>query len=310
MILAERSAPPPALVENGEVELIEVLNKFEPWVEGTKYTFIAYKCAGVADALSDLFHGKCAYCESHMAAVMPRDIDHFRPKSAVLINGSLSKPGYYWLAAHWENLLPSCAYCNRPNRHYVLGEQSTKTRGKANQFPLADESKRARKSTDKWKDETPLLLDPCGTIEPREHLLFSSDGWVQAKPQPDGERSRIGAHTIDILALQRPDLVGYRHEKALRVESDFLHILQLHEMAETNAALHRIKACRIVLFDRYFEPSSDYVAVAKDVVEELEPDFHNIWPGILEEARRKLRENASTEDMVKAVGQLARLQNH
>ena len=75
------------------------------WDGKTQYTFSRYKEDEVKDALEELFHGKCAYCESRFAHVAPEDIEHWRPKGGVaLANGTIQKPGYYWLAATWSNL--------------------------------------------------------------------------------------------------------------------------------------------------------------------------------------------------------------
>jgi hypothetical protein len=57
-----------------------------------------------------------------------RDTEHFRPKSRVRIvlddesseiikvvdeeGEAITHPGYFWLAYHWQNLLPSCQFCN------------------------------------------------------------------------------------------------------------------------------------------------------------------------------------------------------
>src|SRR5262249_2349347 len=156
-------------------ELRDVLKHFEKRKRKEGFVFKAYKVAGVANALNALFHGKCAYCESRMATVHPSDIDHYRPKSAILIDGKQTKPGYYWLAAAWGNLLPSCIYCNRPNRHEFRHEKVTL--GKGTHFPLSNEKSRARRSSHKQRleAEKPLILDPCGKIDPRNHLEFEED---------------------------------------------------------------------------------------------------------------------------------------
>lgn len=48
----------------------------------------------------------------------PLDVEHFRPKSEIdevdpatfrpVPGRAPTAPGYYWLAAAWSNLLPSC----------------------------------------------------------------------------------------------------------------------------------------------------------------------------------------------------------
>src|SRR5688500_1280853 len=78
------------------------------------FDFRAYGHDDVKLELERMFHQKCAYCESDYGATEPVDVEHYRPKGAFLRpDGSLSNPGYYWLAAEWTNLLPSCIDCNR-----------------------------------------------------------------------------------------------------------------------------------------------------------------------------------------------------
>src|SRR5262249_14198650 len=72
--------------------------------------------------LCELFHGKCAYCESRVRASYGGDVEHYRPKGKV--DEDNSHPGYYWLAYNPSNLLPSCALCNQ-------------ARGKMTHFPIA-----------------------------------------------------------------------------------------------------------------------------------------------------------------------------
>src|SRR5690606_19607561 len=68
--------------------------------------------------------GKCAFCEQHILSISYGDVEHFRPKGGYKQNykDSLHKPGYYWLAYDWDNLLFCCQKCNQ--------------RYKKNYFPL------------------------------------------------------------------------------------------------------------------------------------------------------------------------------
>src|SRR5207245_1184653 len=98
-------------------------------------------------------------------------VEHWRPKGGVINdNGDEIEPGYYWLAAEWNNLLPSCADCNRERRQITLPTGEVVLSGKAEHFPLDDESRRAT-SLAELRDEAPLLLDPS-TDEPKEHIEF------------------------------------------------------------------------------------------------------------------------------------------
>ena len=66
------------------------------------YDFSRYRRSEVKVELEKIFHGKCAYCESAFSSTQPVDVEHYRPKGPV--EGVVGHPGYWWLAADWENL--------------------------------------------------------------------------------------------------------------------------------------------------------------------------------------------------------------
>src|ERR1039458_5253125 len=75
-----------------------------------------YKHEGIKSALIEMFHGKCAYCESYITHIDYGHIEHFKPKSI---------PAYYELAVEWDNLLLAGGRCNG-------------VENKGTKFPLAD----------------------------------------------------------------------------------------------------------------------------------------------------------------------------
>lgn len=187
--------------------------------------FKAYKKLEIKAALTKLFHGKCAYCENRYSVVHPVDIEHFRPKGAVMHAGALRKPGYYWLAAEWTNLLPSCIDCNRSRRHPSLSDDADlETSGKANWFPIANEDQRANYPPDETSERR-LLLDPCRD-RPEAHLTFHDDALVEG-------RSVKGKKSIEVYGLNRPVLVSERKAVRLRL---------VNQMHHTTGALHTAKA--------------------------------------------------------------------
>lgn len=133
----------------------------------SKPGFHAYGSADVRDTLNQAFAFKCAYCESSYGPTQPVAIEHYRPKGRVTVAErnpddtvkQVPKPGYYWLASNWENLLPSCTDCNSPRGQLVPGAAKARTLGKANQFPLVSEAKRASQPGEE-KRERRLLLHP------------------------------------------------------------------------------------------------------------------------------------------------------
>ncbi|WP_313949914.1 MULTISPECIES: retron system putative HNH endonuclease [Nostocales] len=98
-----------------------------------------YNHPEIKKALEEMFHGKCAYCESKISVVDYGEIEHFHPKSI-----------YESLTFEWTNLLYSCTICNSINH-------------KGTKFPLDVNGK-------------PLLLDPSNDkIDPFLHLDFYWD---------------------------------------------------------------------------------------------------------------------------------------
>jgi hypothetical protein len=156
-------------------------------------------------ALLGLFNGKCAYCEVRLTGNQPGDVEHYRPKKdvtdedlkPVFDQDKRRHPGYYWLAYHWLNLLPSCIECNRPS----TGPDG-KPRGKRNRFPVR--GFRAFSPRDEDKEE-PLLLNPWQD-HPEEHLRFDDEMGVL------GSITEEGRKTIEVLDLNREGLREARKE--------------------------------------------------------------------------------------------------
>lgn len=218
MIKVPRGACPPSLdgvdSAGGKERAKAIAHYADPANAEKSFDFKAYKGNDVIAALQSAFGVKCAYCESRYGAVGPADIEHYRPKGAIeLPDGTLQKPGYFWLAADWTNLLPSCIDCNRERGHEY--EDGSGVTGKANQFPLVDESQRAAEPG-KESGEEPYLLDPT-VDDPDEHLEFIDDGLVRGALLDGGESDR-GNETIAVLGLRRPHLVGERRDRLLEVD--------------------------------------------------------------------------------------------
>lgn len=137
-------------------------------------------------ALERAQDNKCAYCD---AVMPPLEVEHYRPKSASqrARGEPAQRPGYYWLAYTWENLLLCCVLCNQPRRD-TADEQT----GKGMLFPLAQEEDRARSHHDDLAREKPLLLNPYED-DPDQHISYR-----QYIPVPRSER---GKATIEVLKL-------------------------------------------------------------------------------------------------------------
>jgi uncharacterized protein (TIGR02646 family) len=172
------------------------------------------------DILSDASHGKCWYCESREVR-SHNPIDHYRPKSAV--SECSEHDGYWWLAFDWQNYRFCCTYCNSALRDE---DDDEVTHGKQDHFPLLDEAKRAKNSTDNWKLETPLLLDPWEASDTKL-LYFDIKGKVIEK-YPEGvhkekflkAKTSIDTYNLNHSKIKNNRMVIYNRIKEL-IESSY-----------------------------------------------------------------------------------------
>jgi uncharacterized protein (TIGR02646 family) len=144
-----------------------------------------YASKAVRDALNGCHHGKCCYCETRIQdPYADKHVEHWRPKlsSRQSRNEASVWPGYYWLAYSWDNLLLSCAFCNRDNKQDL--------------FPLKNPAKRARHHGMRIEGEVPAILKPDSGVDPRDHIGFDRDLPVK--------RSELGRRTIEVLRLDSP----------------------------------------------------------------------------------------------------------
>jgi hypothetical protein len=192
--------------------------------------------------LNNVFHGKCAYCETHIKmARQPGHAEHFRPKGGIKnkiktndkhklvvakaknVEGQkIDHPGYFWLAYCWENIVPSCNDCNTD-------------RGKNNQFPVLNSNQFMQKlkrgevaqlkskaiESAKWpgyyylgpfdldEREKRLLLHPYYD-KPRKHITFGRAG-IEAPKEINGKSSEKGEQSIKIYELHADGLRRRRH---------------------------------------------------------------------------------------------------
>lgn len=129
-------------------------------------------------------NGKCAFCEQNIVSLSHGDVEHYRPKGGYSQNekDDLHKPGYYWLAYEWNNLLLVCEICNR--RH------------KKNYFPLRNPEKRALNHHQDISQEKPFFVNPYIEnpgllIGFRREVAFGKD------------RRHRGKKTIETIGLNR-----------------------------------------------------------------------------------------------------------
>lgn len=231
----------------GRRELEKAVEFYRERRRQRRFMFEVYKRREVSKALSELFHGKCAYCEAKVTTTAAVDIEMYRPKGGVL--ESPTHPGYWWLAMVWENLLASCSDCNRVRDHDGIKS------GKANRFPLEDEGARAFHPTDDLSREVPLLLDPC-TDFPEEHLVFEEQGTVVSD-------TKRGQTTITVLGLNRPALVASRQKVA---RTTLVHIQRVDTLLKSaQKGTDRI-AEEIAHLRQFTEDSEEFAALKRQLI--------------------------------------------
>ena len=188
------------------------------------FPFKAYKEKPIVDALNEHFGYKCAYCESSYGPTAPVDIEHYRPKGEIVEDNTRIRPGYYWLASDWENLLPACRDCNSPRKH-KFRNTGVELRGKANAFPIANPRERAKKPGEEHLEQR-LLLHPYRD-DPRKHLEYTAGGIVRARTDKSGRASRKGRTSIRVYGLDRPLLTDARRKAAIETQGAIAKIRKL-----------------------------------------------------------------------------------
>lgn len=149
----------------------------------SKYNAALKKCQG----------NKCCFCEKPVATA---DIEHFRPKSAWQQAKGVApqKPGYFWLAYSWSNMLIACGDCN------------SKT-NKGNLFPV--NGARAVYPSD-CKTEDKILINPTEE-DPSNCITFRLD--VPVGIDVNG-RGNVNIAIFDL--KNRGDIVEARRDRLAR----------------------------------------------------------------------------------------------
>ena len=146
----------------------------------------------VKESLEIIQNFKCCFCESKYKHITSGDVEHFRPKAGYSqgVGLQFTRPGYFWLAYDWTNLLVSCEVCNR--------------RKKGNYFPLSNPNSRSTTYSSDITIEEPWFINPS-IIDPESHITFYKEVPMHISFQ--------GAKTIIYLELDRPELNEMRLQK-------------------------------------------------------------------------------------------------
>jgi uncharacterized protein (TIGR02646 family) len=251
MVRVRKSALPPQRLTQGNAATQNNCAAFDAdslsFVEGViSFSFdnTIYGHASVKKQLAQEQHGKCCYCENKFDAAAPGDVEHFRPKMGVRQDKGhpLENPGYYWLAYTWSNLYFSCINCNRS--------------GKKSFFPLKDGTKRARIHTDSIQDEEPLLLDPGGLDNPRDHIHFHREVAFGVTPR--------GRQTIKTLKLDRESLNAERRDEFKRLV-ELKKLVTAFDANPSQQYSNLAKSARRYL-EEAVKPTAKFSAMAQDLL--------------------------------------------
>ncbi|MBY3314727.1 hypothetical protein [Rhizobium laguerreae] len=234
----QRGPEPQSLIDARAVELLKARKHFIEDQKVDGFEFSAYKKA--KGSLKDLTGGNCAYCEAYYDVTSPVDLEHYRPKGAIETTTERVSPGYWWLAAVWENLLPSCIRCNREEIQPLYDGTMLKV-GKGERFPIFAEADRAS-AEDGEMNERPILIDPAED-DPTDYIKFvEEDERCIAKCVDETETTENGRRaraSIDIYGLNREGLVTDRSRQLLRAQASLRHLeLAVAELDRMGAAGH------------------------------------------------------------------------
>lgn len=249
-----------------------------------KFTYKAYKQEGVKRKLAELFHNKCAYCETFYHASAPVDVEHYRPKGSV--SEAPGHPGYWWLAMSWDNLLPSCIDCNRRRKQRLvnlshslqqLNRASPGGRGgiplgyggKHDSFPIRNAHRRLAAEQYDHDAEGAVLLDPTRD-EPSEHLHYHVDPSLPISlvlpGRGPGHTSDRGAVSIQTYGLNRLGLVQERTRLLRHLEVLGELVIEIGDVRQDlldlanpqlDRACQRLKLMQERLFQEFEQMSAD-----------------------------------------------------
>lgn len=202
----------------------------------------------VKQILNDLYHNKCAYCETKSQDGF--DVHHYRPVKL-----------YPWLEFEWSNLLPVCPDCNA---------------AKADQFPIENKwIKEAPKDREEYLadsktliGEKPLLLHP--EVDTAENHFYSENHFYFENKDTFGYmfgNTKRGSLNIEIFKLNRSELEKKRKKKYIEIS------LKLKENLEIEKKFTVIFLQDIL---HSSDDSNEYSFVIKQICENFDMFYINI----------------------------------
>lgn len=250
--IAKPTQAPAILQTQGQALRTVLCNQHQAGATAFEFDPTVYGHPSVKTALRQAQHDKCCFCEAKIMHVSPGDIEHFRPKRAFCqqSGGRILKPGYFWLAYDWNNLLLSCEQCNR--RH------------KRNFFPLLNPGQRASTPALPLANEQPLFINPA-LEDPAAFIVFRKERAIAIN------RNARGRITIQALGLNRPELLDRRQvwlsvlqglQKNHAKLRQALNLLGPHQQVQAARIKSQLQD-NVAFFDQCQQDSSEYSAMAR-----------------------------------------------
>lgn len=242
------------------------------------FRFSVYSDSKVKDVLIELFKEKCAYCESRFLHVYSGDVEHFRPKGKIA-DAPNPKPGYYWLASNWDNLLLSCRNCNQKLKHLTVGKIEKETMGKMDQFPLETDGVHVQSHENDISTEEPfrLLINPC--IENPEDFFKYDYGSGVIIPKPSSRKDKkMAEESIRVYVLQRVPLVQARERKSIEILAQIQRVKEaiknLSDFSDNSNSIKQIYFDKILKKElkklkQFLSPQEEYLGLAKQIIGEF-----------------------------------------
>jgi hypothetical protein len=188
----------------------------------------------VKPILARLFNYKCWYTEAPQQGT-DVDVDHYRPKRRVqeTLKEEAPHDGYWWLAFRLDNYRFSCIVANRRRTDIETGT----TGGKADHFPVLNESVRARTPECDLEGEQPVLLDPLKATDV-QLLQFKADGEAMPRYSEDNSPRRFfrADQSIALYNLNHSDFVRCRIELRDTIDKDVKAAKRYFNKLETGDA--------------------------------------------------------------------------
>jgi len=212
----------------------------------------------VKQSLHEIYHGKCAYCESYIE-VTTLNVEHYRP---------ISK--YYWLRYEWSHLLPLCNACHhaRPAHFPIEGTPVDSPQQSRLEWHADSHS---------FLAEKPLLLNP-EIDHPEQYLQFDTNGRIYPKDGLSTHQTKRAETTIQVFNQNRQPLVLARKAKIDFFLNNFkIQILNYLKNQEKGPLDHSIFK---ILFESAFtglrqsaKPESDYSLLGLNMLDNFNAFF-------------------------------------